>query len=571
MKTNNKINAYILRITTTVLLFSCVIIAICSAINLPEPAPKVLPAYKSADAASNDGKFLIWSVNSIGGGGSAARESSGTPTPTPTCTASGLLIVASQTSEIYDYAELDDTVLYSFAQSQTAPNQFAVFQTHDPWGLTHLTDHITADGYTYTRFTPDHLTGFNFADYRVVVLDWSDTITNDFIGPYTAAVPALETYITDGGVVWIEGAIQDGGFPLPFGGTATYNTLNDNFIVDTSSPMIQGMPNPFEGDAASHAVFTGYPGNAHVVVVGGACPGGPTTLYELRPACATRPGTTPTGSPTSTPTPTPTCSPLLFENFDGVTPPNLPAGWTATQGINQGGFPFWVTSNSGLPSPPADSPPNAAYSIDADNLLDNRLESVTFTYSTGAQLSFRQNYAFEQQDNTTAYDCGILEISFDNGNTYQEIIAAGASFVVGGYNHTAISTDFMNPCMQQYGGGQANWSGSSCSFLTTTVNLPDAGVDQQVKIRWRMCSDNGAGRDGWRVDNVSVSGICASPTPTPSPSPTTTATATPTATATATATPTATITSSPTPTPIASSTPRPTPTPRSRPTPAPRP
>src|SRR5438552_7326615 len=54
---------------------------------------------------------------------------------------------------------------------------------------------------------------------------------------------------------------------------------------------------------------------------------------------------------------------VLSQNFDGVTPPELPAGWTATQGVNFGGFPFWVTANSGTPSPPAATAPNAAYSV----------------------------------------------------------------------------------------------------------------------------------------------------------------------------------------------------------------
>src|SRR4029453_13881806 len=43
MKTNNKLSAYILRGSTTALLFSCVIVALCSAINLPEKPPKALP------------------------------------------------------------------------------------------------------------------------------------------------------------------------------------------------------------------------------------------------------------------------------------------------------------------------------------------------------------------------------------------------------------------------------------------------------------------------------------------------------------------------------------------------
>src|SRR5438034_5701799 len=48
MKTKSKITAYILRRTTTALLFSCVIVALCSAINLPEQAPKALPPQNNA-------------------------------------------------------------------------------------------------------------------------------------------------------------------------------------------------------------------------------------------------------------------------------------------------------------------------------------------------------------------------------------------------------------------------------------------------------------------------------------------------------------------------------------------
>ena len=43
MKTKNKISAYILRGSTAALLFSCVIVALCSAINVPEQPRKALP------------------------------------------------------------------------------------------------------------------------------------------------------------------------------------------------------------------------------------------------------------------------------------------------------------------------------------------------------------------------------------------------------------------------------------------------------------------------------------------------------------------------------------------------
>src|SRR5213080_1584061 len=53
MKTNNKISAYILRGSTIALLFSCVIVALCSAINLPEQPPKARPPRGNAVFGAN--------------------------------------------------------------------------------------------------------------------------------------------------------------------------------------------------------------------------------------------------------------------------------------------------------------------------------------------------------------------------------------------------------------------------------------------------------------------------------------------------------------------------------------
>ena len=204
---------------------------------------------------------------------------------------------------------------------------------------------------------------------------------------------------------------------------------------------------------------------------------------------------------------------VLSKNFDGVTPPALPAGWLATQGVNAGGFPFWVTSNSGTPTPVADSLPNAVYSVDPANLLDNRLDSTAFTYTGAAQVTFRQNFDLEPADASTAFDCGVLEISNPNinGGAFTDIITAGGSFVTGGYNHTAINGNYANPCLPS----RPNWSGVSGGFITTTANLPAAGIGQPSKLRWRMCSDNSVSHTGWRVDNVVVSGgyVCCTGNP----------------------------------------------------------
>src|SRR6476659_9159150 len=53
MKTKNKLSAHILRGSTTALFFSCVIVALCSAINLPEQPPNARPPRGNAVFGAN--------------------------------------------------------------------------------------------------------------------------------------------------------------------------------------------------------------------------------------------------------------------------------------------------------------------------------------------------------------------------------------------------------------------------------------------------------------------------------------------------------------------------------------
>jgi subtilisin family serine protease len=268
-----------------------------------------------------------------------------------------------------------------------------------------------------------------------------------------------------------------------------------------------------------------------------------------------------------TPSPAPSCSPPCFvpvvvnENFDSVTPPALPPDWVATNA--EGPPPLWVTSNSGVPIPSADTPPNAAFIDDPAVVSDKRLDSLPlFLFPTFFSLTFRHNFNLEasSEDPNLGFDGGVLEISTDGGNTFQDILAAGGSFVVGGYNRT-ISTVNGSPIA-----GRRAWSGNSEGFITTVVNLPFIFAGNG-RLRWRMASDISGSSEGWRVDTVNIAGCV----PKPCPSPTPTATPTPTASSTPTATPTATATATPTITPRPTPTARPNVTPRSRPTPAPRP
>jgi hypothetical protein len=133
---------------------------------------------------------------------------------------------------------------------------------------------------------------------------------------------------------------------------------------------------------------------------------------------------------------------ILNEGFDDVTPPDLPPFWTAINRIDPDGV-LWQSSNSGLPTPPCDTPPNAAWVNDPPVISDKYLDSpiLLATESYCMQLTFRHNFNVEgsSQDLNLGFDGGVLELSMDGGNTFQDITVWG-SFETGGYDRT-IATD----------------------------------------------------------------------------------------------------------------------------------
>jgi hypothetical protein len=194
----------------------------------------------------------------------------------------------------------------------------------------------------------------------------------------------------------------------------------------------------------------------------------------------------------------------LLQNFDSVSPPALPAGWTAQ--VASGTMNPWATNTT---SP--DSAPNSVSAATVTTPSDNRLTSPAVTIPVDApQLSFRHRWNLE-----AGFDGGRLEIAI-NGGAFTEIIAAGGSFVSGAYNGT-ISSDDGNPIA-----GSSAWTGNfNTSYTTTLVNLPPSAAGQSVQFRWRLGCDDGTspGTAVWRVDTVNLltsTYICSSCSAAPS-------------------------------------------------------
>ncbi len=182
------------------------------------------------------------------------------------------------------------------------------------------------------------------------------------------------------------------------------------------------------------------------------------------------------------------------ENFDGVTAPGLPAGWTVAQ--VSGGTNWVNTTNT------PDTPPNVMYAADPTSVgggtdLTSPLIPIS---SQAATVTFRHRF-----DSEAGWDGGLFEVSI-GGNPFQDILVAGGSFVQNGYNSTlGVNTAGNSP----FGGRQA-WSGDSGGYITSVIRLPASANGQNVRLKWRFgADDNTTGNGpnpGWYVDTISVAG-----------------------------------------------------------------
>ena len=191
-------------------------------------------------------------------------------------------------------------------------------------------------------------------------------------------------------------------------------------------------------------------------------------------------------------------SPIIVfsENFDQVTAPALPNGWTTS---TSSGLANWVISTNFF-----DSAPNAAFADEPTSPGIEELNSPPIPIATtSAQLVFRNRYNTEVDPalaNST-FDGGVLEIQIGT-NDFTDILSAGGAFVTGGYNRTITTgTNEDNPLA-----GRPAWGGNSGGFITSIVNLPAAAAGQVITLKWRFALDtaNFYGGSGWYIDTLSI-------------------------------------------------------------------
>jgi hypothetical protein len=168
------------------------------------------------------------------------------------------------------------------------------------------------------------------------------------------------------------------------------------------------------------------------------------------------------------------------------------------------------------------------HGADATNPADEKLVSPDLIVSATANftVAFSHRFRFEQgKASSTAtvdsyFDGGVLEISSDNGTTWQDISA----YVDPGYTQTLFSDGSALPDGGVDGGPGATddnalanrkaFAGASTgypAYAPVSLDLGTKLAGKTVKLRFRIGTDSGGGFQGWDIDNLAFGGITNKP------------------------------------------------------------
>ena len=159
-------------------------------------------------------------------------------------------------------------------------------------------------------------------------------------------------------------------------------------------------------------------------------------------------------------------------------------GWTAGQGSGASANWSQVTTAS-------HSPTKSWFASDVASIGDQYLISPPISVPTNSVFSFWHKYDLE-----SSYDGGVVEISINGTNGAWTDL--GSRITQNGYNST-ISTDWGSPIA-----GSSAFSGSSSSFVETLIDLSAYVNRTNVRVRFRLATDDGEAATGWWVDDVKV-------------------------------------------------------------------
>lgn len=146
--------------------------------------------------------------------------------------------------------------------------------------------------------------------------------------------------------------------------------------------------------------------------------------------------------------------------------------------------------------------------IDTSHITDTNLESPPLEVSGTEDLvlTLVHRHSFEVDDEPTYWDGGVIEISNDDGQSWDDALV----YQDPGYGGP-LSNKAENPLSDQMAFAATNPSWPQTDEVT--VNFGDAFAGETVRIRFRIGTDQAAGDVGWFIHRVALSGITNTPFP----------------------------------------------------------
>jgi hypothetical protein len=121
-------------------------------------------------------------------------------------------------------------------------------------------------------------------------------------------------------------------------------------------------------------------------------------------------------------------------------------------------------------------------------------------------IAFSHRYQFELGGSENiAWDGGVVEVSTDNGVTWQDVSTltseTGYSGTIGSESNNVLADRLA------FVGTSSSWPERE----TVTLDLGTALAGKTFQIRFRIGTDGGTGAAGWDIDDVSIDGLVGTP------------------------------------------------------------
>jgi large repetitive protein len=148
------------------------------------------------------------------------------------------------------------------------------------------------------------------------------------------------------------------------------------------------------------------------------------------------------------------------------------------------------------------------HGIDTSHITDTHLLSPPLSVRSGSDfgLRFVHRHSFEVDEEPTFWDGGVIELSSDEGVTWQDVL----DFADPGYAGP-LSNEADNPLSDRpaFSGQNPSWPDTD----TVDINFGAAFAGKTVLVRFRIGTDQAVGNAGWFIHEVAFTGLDSTPFP----------------------------------------------------------